>query len=32
MASGSFEYKTKVIGSILDDKNILDTENVVPLK
>ena len=32
MTSKSFEYKTKVIGSTTDDKNILDAEVVVPLK
>ena len=32
ITSKSFEYKAKIIGSIPDDNNALDTEVVVPLK
>ena len=32
ITSKSFEYKTKLIGSTLDDNNILDAEVVVRLK
>ena len=32
ITSKSFDYKSKVIGSTLDDNDTLDTEVVVPLK